>query len=230
MKRMLTDVYMYDPDLSAEIQALAAHLDSERTRHGTSIFPTDGYDLVLDIVRTGNDEIIWAYYYVDHNTKSLFWLHSYECGDSLLRESSDSSHSIGENLTLLFAFMLTIPVSKRRVHWSLYPTGPEWRRFPENASNELLGALLSSGIDSLTSKVSTSPFTVAEMESMRDFIKEAESNPLEVSALSRAKNFSPGSLQKYLQGWPSQAHNTFRIFSPILFFFPDAYLRELQKL
>jgi len=42
--------------------------------------------------------------------------------------------------------MLTILVSKRRVHWSLYPAGPDWRRFPENALNELHGALLSSGI------------------------------------------------------------------------------------
>ncbi|KAH9066224.1 hypothetical protein EDB87DRAFT_697602 [Lactarius vividus] len=102
--------------------------------------------------------------------------------------SFESNHSIGETSTSLFAFILvTILVSKRRVHWSLYPTGPNWRRFPEEASNELLGALISSGIDSLTSKVSTSPFTVAEMEYMRDFIKEAKSlgteNPHVISSV-----------------------------------------------
>ncbi len=35
---------------------------------------------------------------------------------------------------------------ERRVHWSLYPAGPNYRRFPNDASNELLGALVSCGI------------------------------------------------------------------------------------
>ncbi len=86
MKRIFTDVYMYDPDLSAEINEFAAQLDSERTRLlCTNNFPID-YDLVLDIIKTENDETIWAYYYVDHNAKTLFWLHFYECGGSVLRE------------------------------------------------------------------------------------------------------------------------------------------------
>jgi hypothetical protein len=32
------------------------------------------------------DEIVWAYYYVDHDSKTLFWQDSYDCGDSLLSE------------------------------------------------------------------------------------------------------------------------------------------------
>ena len=87
MKRIFTDVYMYDPDLSAEVHAFAAHLDSERTRLlRPNGFPQNHYDLVLDIIKTENDETIWAYYYVDHNTKTLFWLRYYECEDTLLGE------------------------------------------------------------------------------------------------------------------------------------------------
>ena len=78
---------MYDPNLSAEIQAFAAYLDSERTRLlRPDDFPKGHYDLVLDIIKTENDETIWAYYFVDHNSKTLFWLHYYECEDSLLGE------------------------------------------------------------------------------------------------------------------------------------------------
>src|SRR6266404_2550265 len=94
MKRIFTDVYMYDPDLSAEIHAFAAHLDGERERR-TIAFPTNDYDLVLDIVKTEGDKTIWAYYYVDYQTTTLFWLHHYECGDGLLREIrgvSEGSH------------------------------------------------------------------------------------------------------------------------------------------
>ena len=72
---------MYDPNLSAEIHAFAAQLQRDRT----SPLPTDNYDLVLDIKMDG-DDIIWVYYYVDHNTKTLFWQKPYDCGHSLLRE------------------------------------------------------------------------------------------------------------------------------------------------
>jgi hypothetical protein len=78
---------MYDSDLSTEIFEFAAHLDRERTRlRGQFNFPTNYYDLVLDIIKTEDDETIWAYYYVDHHTRTLFWLHFYECGDTLLGE------------------------------------------------------------------------------------------------------------------------------------------------
>jgi hypothetical protein len=82
VKKIFTDVYIYDSTLSTEIQAFATYL--ERTR--TSPLPTYNYDLVLDVIIMGTDEIIWAYYYVDHDSKTLFWQDSYDCGDSLLSE------------------------------------------------------------------------------------------------------------------------------------------------
>ncbi|KAH9071181.1 hypothetical protein EDB83DRAFT_320689 [Lactarius deliciosus] len=234
--RIFTDVYMYNPD------------------H----FPKN-YDLVLDIIKTENDETIWAYYYVDHNARTLFWVHYYECGDSSMlsevRGVQGSGH-IKNRLESLYW-----------VHWSLYPTGPDWRKFPRNAPNELLGVLLSSGIDSLTSKVSTSPYTVAEIESMRDFIKEAESlgpeNPHVITSVGnevvfRSTNpetltsFPPARLLSFYAHWKfihlhgqkssrldcyksiykdSRRKRTMlvRILSPILFFFPDVHLLELEK-
>ena len=82
MKKILTDVYLYDPELSTEIHAFAAFLDSKRT----SPLPTNNFDLVLDVIKAGVNKIIWAYYYVDHDTKTLFWQDHYDCGKSFLRE------------------------------------------------------------------------------------------------------------------------------------------------
>jgi len=182
MKRIFTDVHMYDPNLSAEILAFATHMDSERKRllrNNLNDLRIDHYDLVLDIIKT-DDETIWAYYYVDHNTKTLFWLHYYECGESLLQDVRGIQEAGHVKLRLESLYW---------VHWSLYPAGPDWRRFPENALHDLLGTLLSSGIDSLTSTVLTSPYSVAEMASMRDFIKEAESlgkeNPHVITSVAR---------------------------------------------
>ncbi|KAH8989157.1 hypothetical protein EDB86DRAFT_3081157 [Lactarius hatsudake] len=248
-RRIFTDVYMYDVDLSAEIHAFAALLDRERTQP----LPTEDYDLVLDIIKVTDDETVWAYYYADHVSKTLFWQDFYECEDSLLREVRGVREPGHVKLRLESLYW---------VHWSLYP-GPDWRKFPKNASNELLGALLSSGIDSLTSKVSTSPYTVAEMESMRDFIKEAESKPIFfylrtamiTQRSSRPRRSSRNSLPRLLSFYAhwkflhfhgqkgsrqdryksiykgSRRKRTIlvRILSPILFFFPDIHLVELEK-
>ncbi|KAH9066339.1 hypothetical protein EDB87DRAFT_709511 [Lactarius vividus] len=238
--RIFTDVYMYDPNLCAEIHAFAAHLDSERARLlPTDHFPQNHYDLVLDIIKTENDEIIWAYYYADHNSKTLFWVHYYECEDSMLGEVR-GIQSLSQVKTRLESLYW--------VHWSLYPTGPDWRKFPKNAPNELLGVLLSSGIDSLTSKVSTSPYTVAEIESMRDFIKEAESlgseNPHAITSIARLLSFYTHWRFMHFHGQRTSRQDCYktiykdsrrkrtvlvRLLSPILFFFPDVHLLELEK-
>ena len=73
---------MYNRTLRVEVQAFASYLK----RSCLIPLPTDNYDLVLDVINTEKDEIFWAYYYVDHDSKTLFWQNSYDCGASLLRE------------------------------------------------------------------------------------------------------------------------------------------------
>ncbi|KAH9168453.1 hypothetical protein EDB89DRAFT_2231812 [Lactarius sanguifluus] len=244
---IFTDVYMYDPDLSAKIHEFAAILDSERIRLYPDGLPINHCDLVLDILKMENDETIWAYYYVDHNTRTLFWLHNYECGDDLLREVHGVREPSHVKLRLESLYW---------VHWSHYPQpgdlyGP--RTFPYDASDELLGALLSSGIDSLTSKVSTSPYTVAEIESMRDFIEAAKGksslgpgNPHVITSIARLLSSYAYWRFLHFHGQEASHHDRYksiynskgsrpkrtmlvRILSPILFFFPEVHLLELEK-
>ena len=73
---------MYDSTLGKEVEAFAIYSKQK----WTSPLPTNNYDLVLDVIDMENNEIIWAYYYVDHDSKTLFWQESYDCEDSLLRE------------------------------------------------------------------------------------------------------------------------------------------------
>ncbi|KAH9025120.1 hypothetical protein EDB85DRAFT_244049 [Lactarius pseudohatsudake] len=238
--RIFTDAYMYDDNLSAEIHAFATVLDDELANlRIQNSFPTN-YALVLDIIETEN-ETYWAYYYVDHDSKTLFWLHPYECKGtgSMLCEVRSVGGPGHVKLRLESLYW---------VHWSLYPVDLEWHKFPMDAPDELLGALLSSGIDSLTSKVSTSPYTVAEMESMRDFIIEAKSlgtkNSHANTSVARLLSFygiwrflhfhgQKASRQDRYKSIYKGSHRNrtmlVRILSPILFFFPDIHLLELQK-
>ena len=80
VKRVFTDVYMYDPSLRKEIHKSAEELKKKRLDLEDSgiSFPTANYDLVLDIVKTEDEMSIYQYYYVDHNNRTLFWLDDYE--------------------------------------------------------------------------------------------------------------------------------------------------------
>ena len=43
-----------------------------------SEMPAD-WELVLELARDGQtDRHVWAYYFVDHRTRALFWLHEHE--------------------------------------------------------------------------------------------------------------------------------------------------------
>ncbi|KAI0293518.1 hypothetical protein BC826DRAFT_373727 [Russula brevipes] len=238
--RIFTDVYVYDPELSAEVLEFARLLNEEVLKlvPNVSPWPTTDYDLVLDIVETKDKETVWQYYFVDHNKKTLFWLEHYDMS-SLLYEIpgvTEPGH-IKHRLESLYW-----------VHWSLYPVGYQGRKFPRDASKELLGVLLSSSIDSLTSRVSTAPYSVADMETMRDIIKDAKdlsaddahtissvARLLSICAFWRFVHFHGQKTSRQDRNksiYSSDCHKPTMLIcllSPLLFFAPDVHLRELKK-
>jgi len=72
---------MYDNNLREEVLRSAEQLWDELRRTGP--LPTAHYDLVLDMVETKDETIIWQYYYVDHHSRTLFWLEPYDMSDLL---------------------------------------------------------------------------------------------------------------------------------------------------
>lgn len=76
---------MYDPSLREEVRKSAQLLD-EKLAALERPFPTDDYDLVLDIVETKDKRTTRQYYFVDHNTRTLFWLEDYDMSKSRLLE------------------------------------------------------------------------------------------------------------------------------------------------
>jgi hypothetical protein len=79
-------VYMYDPRLREEVQKSIEELDERLSELRSSGIPFEfpiNCDLVLDIVETEDKTSIRQYYYVDHNTRTLFWLDCYDMGRRL---------------------------------------------------------------------------------------------------------------------------------------------------
>jgi hypothetical protein len=79
---------MYDHNLRAEMNKFVAELQKEVPPGSRYSLTSGSYDLVLDRVetkdgKTKEDKIIWQYYFVDHKTRTLFWLDYYDMTDLL---------------------------------------------------------------------------------------------------------------------------------------------------
>ncbi|KAI0293519.1 hypothetical protein BC826DRAFT_1104964 [Russula brevipes] len=252
--RAFTDVYMYDPDLRAQVHEYIDQLGKQLAKLNPNWGPPmNRYDLVLDIIETKDKKKIPHYYYVDHDKGSLFWLEDHDLSDVLhevpgVQEPDHIRHR-------LEAFYWE--------HWSLYPHGYPGRNFPADAFDELLGVLLSNSIDSLTSNVSTAIYSVADMEKMRDFVKDAKDLGPENDHAICSLDYSPFVVRSRLDtrvtlivyisvhwkfvhfhgqkisrqdrnksiyaGDGHKRTKAFRVLSLILFFTPDVHLRELKK-
>ena len=71
---------MYDPSLRGQVRTCAELLYkklAESESEGFS-FPAGDWDLVIDIVKTTDQKTIGQYYYVNHNTRTLFWPERYD--------------------------------------------------------------------------------------------------------------------------------------------------------
>ncbi|KZV67869.1 hypothetical protein PENSPDRAFT_687739 [Peniophora sp. CONT] len=88
-KRAFTEAYLYEEAYLDEVEELVAFL-----QHKLAVTPgvqlPDDYELVAQIShddQEGEGIIRWEYYYVDHSTRSLFWLFPFEA-DAYLGEIS----------------------------------------------------------------------------------------------------------------------------------------------
>jgi hypothetical protein len=78
---------MYDPTLRGKVEIFVdalrrKNLLLENKGSRFNLPMPANYDLVIDIVET-KDKTIIRYYYVDHDTKTLFWLDRYNMKETL---------------------------------------------------------------------------------------------------------------------------------------------------
>lgn len=77
LKRLFTDTDMHDSIFRDEMEDFYQHLQTFLRVEGLFV-PSDNYDLVLDIMPFGEEQISWSYYYACHDTRCLFWLETYD--------------------------------------------------------------------------------------------------------------------------------------------------------
>ena len=75
LKRLFTDTDMHNTVMREEIEHFYGYLQQFLP---SQFIPSNDYDLVLDIMRTEDEQISWSYYYACHESRCLFWLEKYD--------------------------------------------------------------------------------------------------------------------------------------------------------
>ena len=77
LKGLFTDTDMHNTIMREEIEHFYDFLQ-QLLQNDNLLIPSKNYDLVLDIMVTGDDQISWSYYYACHEARCLFWLETYD--------------------------------------------------------------------------------------------------------------------------------------------------------
>ncbi|EIN08404.1 hypothetical protein PUNSTDRAFT_144011 [Punctularia strigosozonata HHB-11173 SS5] len=234
VRRMLTDADLCDPETYRKIEEHAGHIMIVKFQYD-EIFPENA-EIVLELPhpKYGADSLCW-YYCINHQDRSLFWLNEMDI-DWMLTEVkgiTKPSHAKKEMEAQYWT------------HWELFPME---REVSEELLQELIGMMMQGGIDQVTSKWSTFPYSIQDLTILLDLIKNANyvQNLGGYSANVVGRMMSLMAHTQFLNryGHPEarlcRQHHLHEeekrpptllitLFSPLLFFAPDIHLKSLRQ-
>ena len=84
---------MYEESVWDEIELFVTVMDLLLQDTDRSSLPLGDYDLVLELKPTEDGPNQWHYYFVDHDSRALFWLHDFDATELVAEVTSISSDS-----------------------------------------------------------------------------------------------------------------------------------------
>ncbi|KAA1472057.1 hypothetical protein DENSPDRAFT_838208 [Dentipellis sp. KUC8613] len=235
-KRVFTDNYMYDATTREELECFIDYLDDlVLALHGS--WPSASCDRVMEIAPGEDGEMNWRYYCIEHETRSMFWIEDYDC-DFLTYEL--------KGVTSMAHLKLAIE-SNYWEHWMMYPEGPQ--EIPMKLQDELLAICIHSAIDDMTSPNSTVMYDAKQFLQMATLVKRSQAvtgpgNVTIIAGLARLMNFfyywkyvnfhgqrgARLSREQSIHGTKPQRTFLITALSPLLFWAPEAHLRDLEQI
>jgi len=233
-RRVLTDAYLYDPEVFATIVDCICQLDE--IVQAKNILQWSNVDLVLDLTSDENGEKMCGYYFADHQNRTLFWLEAFDAS-SLLEEvrGVTSLAHIGHEIE-----------SQYWAHWELFPNVHE---LSHTLVSELREIIVHNIGDSLTSSTSTSPYDTARLKEMLNLVNHMSvdvGNRSGHSGCVFGRLMSTFAHQKFLHfhgqngvrlnrdqsvhGTSCQSSWVVKQLSPVFFYAPNVHLKELTKI
>ncbi|KAK7026847.1 hypothetical protein VNI00_015389 [Paramarasmius palmivorus] len=238
MTKLYTDANIYDDKILSYITNLIGQFD--QYLHAHNIRLSSHVNVVFEI--SGDSDEMWCQYYLaDHATRSVFWLDKFVL-------SKVSSYLWSE------VPGVTKPSHVREFRVCIVPVDPSIWFFRQDMQSklniELRDILIYSIGDVITSSTTTVPYEATELQQMLEMVNNIQNNMHGSKVVQpysrlmhnftrlRFKNFH-GQLAARLDwdqsvyippGSKTPRSLLLRILSPPLFFAPETYCRELDKI
>ncbi|CAL1699541.1 unnamed protein product [Somion occarium] len=231
-KRILTHTDISDPENLKDIEALYQSVESKLEDFNPRR-PSD-LEMVLDIRR--GKKTIFGYYLASWEARAVTWA----------EETDIWLATLGERDVYCQAHLRH---AVERQFWSHIEMFPNHRNIPAHLIDELKDTLLFGWNDLMTSDTSTVPYDerkLSELSRVMEKVKEGRMNGYR--AIVIARNMGTFCKERFLNyhGQPGARLNrdecmseatvhrerslTFLLLSPCLFWMPDIYLAELEKI
>jgi hypothetical protein len=118
LQRLFTDTDMYNPELREEMEEFYLYLEKTiRVEKLTIPSKKKDYDLVLDIMPTEGQTILWSYYFACHKARCLFWLDKYDASATIYGVESPAHVSASPSFTNLPFYPL---IHVQSIVWRIY--------------------------------------------------------------------------------------------------------------
>ncbi|PCH35237.1 hypothetical protein WOLCODRAFT_125636 [Wolfiporia cocos MD-104 SS10] len=234
-KRIYTDAYLCSPIILSDIEDFISVLGDMVDTIGSPLPPN--HELVLDLQqdKASPGQHQWCYYYVDSETRTLFWLQDYDV-------TYGFPHGVkGINSPTLIKHGI------ERQYWLHVEMFPHMHMLTDNIFRELTSIVIHHYVDQLTSQSSTVTYTVDELDKMLTAVqsaKELGSNDhtacivgrlMSLFALHRLVHYHGQEAarldweQSLFENIPKRTP-LITVLSPLLFNAPEVHLIALEKI
>ncbi|KDQ58428.1 hypothetical protein JAAARDRAFT_667673 [Jaapia argillacea MUCL 33604] len=233
-KNILTEANLYDPETYQLLASFAEQLQEAIESAGEK---PSGLELVLEVLKDDDGDLCCGYYLVDNGARSLLWLEPY-CADAILA-GFDGEISVPH-----------LKVAMEACYWSHVEMFPNHRDVSESTLNELVGIMMHSCVDAMTSDLSLAPYSPKETRELLDLVERIRTiGPVNgASACVVGKLFSIYGQVRFLHnfGQPGARLATnqsiygneihpphsykMKTLSTLLFFTPNYHLKSLEEM
>ncbi|KAI0676470.1 hypothetical protein C8Q78DRAFT_1065287 [Trametes maxima] len=228
-KRIYTDADVREYKILAILEAFEERL-CNIIRNDNLILPHD-YELVLYLEeRKISGGYNWLYYYVNHATRTLFWLEEFD-----IIEMLDDDAIPGIKTPSCIRYEIE---SKYWYHWEMYPYRHEMQ---EEVFTELSAILTFASVDVITSMTSTVTYRPDEVHRMLGLVKSAKAaSKMDFSTVAvvhqRFLNLygqTFARLGRDQSVYKTKKHHKtplIRLLSPLFWNAPQVHLRGLERI
>ncbi|EIN13410.1 hypothetical protein PUNSTDRAFT_129095 [Punctularia strigosozonata HHB-11173 SS5] len=258
IRRLVTDVDLYDPELHRRIEDSATHLMYAKKTFSDPQFPEEA-EIMLELAPLDGDNHLCYYYCINPKGRTLFWLNKMDFDWSIkevkgITKLSQASTGtiVGTEWTIDVDDIVRDPTgisilacrSDTPKHWELFPLK---RTVTESLLQELIGMMMQGGVDLKTSRSSTFSYSIEDVMHLMELLKNVnyvkEVNGYSAHVVGRVMSLLlhtqflnlHGQQEARLSRWECLHEEEkkpptllIKILSPLLFFAPDIHMRSLR--